>query len=221
MGGAMYKALVLVIALLWESVAFADQVLSEREAQQLVEELTKSNCGILIPIKEFDFITIEAMEGSSMYLPMQDVLALKDAGVIKMINLPTMLGKVHFRTELSDSVDKSQLVKAVDAPNSPLCIKMSVGGVANKIVKIDNLKGGVTKWDGAVVYVSTSFQATDLYAKYLTARKLSDRIGAFKRRILYRHDPFRQPSWIFRAADIGPIQGEFTASRVPAALQQD
>jgi hypothetical protein len=147
------------------------------------------------------------------------LVALKEAGAINIIDLPGMLGFVHFRVEVAKDVDESQLTAS---GASTRCVKSIVTRPTITVLKVDMVKGGRTQWDGAIVYYTvTNTQFTELFRKYVIASKRDWVLGGTRVRELWKYDIFNKTWKRNPVTDGGPLNGEFMTSRVPEALERD
>jgi hypothetical protein len=218
-----------VLSCLIVSSAFAQPILSEKEALQKVESFFGGggNCGTTIWIWTFKFTTPEAMEGGAYYDIGQDIRMFKELSLINIVDVPVLIGHLHFRTELHPDVDKSKILE----PPPSTCLRFTSEGEkiiqTVKIVRVESVKGGVTKWDGAIVYATLSVtNLNDLYVRYVQARK-KPYAAVRKTRILFRYDPFKQ-AWDLNLRprpplpwDVAPINAEFTTQNAPQRLMED
>ncbi len=174
-------------------------------------------CGPQIPIKEYNFPVQAAAEGGYMYDQVRQLIAMKELEIIDWIDLESMLGMAHFRTELSAKVDRTQIVHVNPGY---VCIKSVLSASSFEILKIDGVKGGTTiNWDGAVVYATARHHFTPLMMKYREMLNEPDLSNA-RYRFLFRYDFFEQ-SWSSIAFDWSPLRSDFTSQMVPEALRQD
>jgi hypothetical protein len=125
----------------------------------------------------------------------------------------------HFRIEILPDMDASKV--SASAPGLPFrCILAHIERPTSKLIKIDSVKGGRTKWDGAIAYATITSRRTELFLQYLRARSLS-LDETVKARYLFRYDLFNQ-SWSMVATDIAPLNSpNFNSSNVPTTLTQD
>jgi hypothetical protein len=192
-----------------------DPVLTDQKAKELVQQLLRTPaCAVAIPMGEHSFMNFEAQSGGGKHEFAQSVLALKEAGVIKIIDLPGFIGTVHFRVELDDAADVSQILE----DSGRTCIKSNAAPPILDIVKVTNLKAKA-KWDSALVLATQKSHMSELYRKYLSFRRMSVSTDRHFR-YLFRYDSAKL-DWIFKAVDIRTADGDFTSSRVLDALKQD
>jgi hypothetical protein len=122
----------------------------------------------------------------------------------------------HFRIEVRKDLNGAEIIQVA---NTGTCIEKYAGPITIKIVGITNLKGGLTKWDGAIILTKITGQLGELYKKYRTERKESAS-GDLRVRSLARYDPFAE-SWKLIDHDEAPLVDNFTTNNVPAATQSD
>ena len=218
----MRRLLLAAIILTWTGVLHAaEPTLTVREAQNKMDaDITVPGCGVMIPVGEFKFTEIDTYAGGTQHELAQRVAALKEAGAIDIINLPGMIGFLHFRTEVAKNVDASQITGFRNS--SAKCVAYHVTRPTLTVVKVDIVKGGSAHWDGAIIYSTvTNKQVTDLYRKYATASKMEWRTGDTRVRALWKYDLFKNSWDPAPAVDVGPLNGSFTTNMVPEALQRD
>lgn len=217
----MWRLLTLLVGLTMGWQANAQSVsLSESEAQAKIDELAKNYtiCGVVMPLGEFSFMTVEVAEGMSRREQWLTISALKDAGAINIVDLPTMLGSVHFRVEVRSDIDPSKLTQI----GRSKCLVSNTAAGTGKVVKIDLVKGGTTRWDGAVIYYTvTNRNLSDLYVSYLAARKEAWKAGDLRIRALWRYDPFKGGWNRTQYVDSGPLNGAFMSQKVTDGLRSD
>lgn len=192
------------------------QSLSESDAYNLLSYMRVSGgCGIVIPLGEYNFPVPEAADGGDKHEFAQRALALDKVGVLNWIDLPGILGMAHFRLTLKDTVDRAQIVEI----GSLECIRLDVGTPEFRILSITNIKGGQTRWDGAIILATHRTTLTNLFIRYLQVRNqpvLSER----RIRFLIKYDPFTK-AWKRVTSDMGPLTGDFQTQNVPQALNRD
>jgi hypothetical protein len=206
-------------SLLLATQALGQPVVSQSEFQRRYDSIPKSTggCGVAIPLGEHNYTTPEGMQGGAKFELGRVVVALKDIGVIQLINMPTTIGFIRFRVALAADVDRSQVIEMA----SNTCIAQTTGPAELTVVKADAVKGGNTKWDGAIVYFTiTKRQLTDLYVKYMTARKREDMLGDLRARALWKYDVFKKDWIMTMSADVGPLNGQFSTDKVISGLAQ-
>lgn len=156
---------------------------------------------------------------------MSTIIALHDAGIIKWINPPSMVGMARFRVEIRDDIDQSQLTDYKYRASPSKCLKSSVMPDVWKVVKVESVKGRITNWIGAIVYATKTTTPTELWKKFLatTRRSFTSRR---RYRILFEFDFFRE-TWVpatksgRRILDWGPLDGAFSTSNVVEALRDN
>src|SRR5271156_4496728 len=84
--------------------------LSAQQAYNLITPWFESVCDIIIPIGEQNLMLLQVADGGENYEFALNALALKEIGVIKWIDLPSMLGMAHFRLELADTAYGTQII---------------------------------------------------------------------------------------------------------------
>src|SRR4051812_47475507 len=86
--------------------------LSVSEAQAKLDELRKAgpSCGVVIPLGEYNFVALEVGEGMPRHEQWLAISALKDVGVVNIVDLPTMIGSVHFRVEVRPDLDPANVM---------------------------------------------------------------------------------------------------------------
>jgi hypothetical protein len=211
--------------------ANAENVMSMAEAQAKLEHIWgKPVCGARVPLGEYKFATPEAAQGGQYHAIVLDIDAFKKAGVVKTVDLPGMLGMAHFRVELSDTVNPADIVNPVPTIPTFKCVKFTNDETQMvKVIKVQPVKGGRTKWDGALIYGTLSVSSfTDLY------RRVTQFLGfstnpVRKFRALFRYDPFKN-DWSYAtygnprrfANDVAPIDSSnFPTNNVGNALYSD
>lgn len=212
-----YCALLLLV-FLSPHQAVADPTITEREATLLILRTVIGNCGVRVPVGEYNFPVPSAAPGGEQHALVQTLIALKEINVVNWIDLQSMIGMAHFKIELRSDIDLSAF-SAADA-NGARCILAHKERPTLKLIKTEIIKGGTTKWDGAIVYTTITSPRTDLFIKYWLARKwrLNE---TSKGRYLLRHDLFTQ-KWVLVAHDIALIDDpDFNSSNVPQALARD
>jgi hypothetical protein len=214
----MLRALLSSIVLFWAQMsAFAaDPTLTEREAQDTLQRVTIGRC-VTFVVGEYNFVAVEAMQGGGKYETVQTLIALKEIGIVSWTDLPGILGWAHFNIELRSDIDHSQIVEIQSRIE---CLYSSLEAGVIKVIKVENVKGGATRWDGAIVYATITIRPTELYVRYLQARQ-QPVTAISKSRYLYRYDPFKQ-TWNLKYRDsVGIDQTNFTTSNVPDGLRED
>jgi hypothetical protein len=197
----------------------ADPALTERDAQQMMEKQLSeaSNCGVRIPIGEYNFTLLEAAEGGGKHDLVASLITLKKIGVVDRIELQSVRDMAHFRIELRKDLDKTQIIEVA---NTGTCIEKYVGPITVKVIGVTNVKGGLTRWDGSIIYTKLTAQLSELYKKYRIERKESA-FGDLRVRSLARYDLFTE-SWKLIDHDEAPLSNMFfTTNNVPVALQRD
>jgi|ERR1700722_1750948 hypothetical protein len=218
-----WSALILVLGFLFAPFSLSAQqvTFSESDAQNNLNAMAAgaNGCWVYFRLGEYKFIITEAAQGGSMYEQAQNLLALKGIGVINWIDLESMLGWAHFKIELRPDVDQAEVMSL--QINNMACLKVSTSPEVYKILKVENVKGGHTNWDGAVVYATVqTTPTTPLYDKFVAARNIPS-MASRKVRYLFKYDIFKK-DWSFRAADVAPLNAaDFNTQRVPMQLQQD
>jgi hypothetical protein len=218
-----WSALILVLGFLFAPSSLSAQqvTFSESDAQNNLNAMAAgaNGCWVYFRLGEYKFIITEAAQGGSMYEQAQNLLALKGIGVINWIDLESMLGWAHFKIELRPDVDQAEVMSL--QINNMACLKVSTSPEVYKILKVENVKGGHTNWDGAVVYATVqTTPTTPLYDKFVAARNIPS-MASRKVRYLFKYDIFKK-DWSFRAADVAPLNAaDFNTQRVPMQLQQD
>lgn len=179
-------------------------------------------CGQLIPLGEFSFTSPEASVGGPRHELVETILALKKAGVVNVIDLPAMLGFLHFRVEINPSADMKQIGGA--GPSH--CLMYNSEPAVVHILSITSVQGGTTHWDGVIALATLVVRKTPLFMEYQKDRnfplykKDSPDYDSERVRMLFRFDPFTN-KWKVVAVDTGPLDGDFFSRDVPNALRSD
>jgi len=198
----------------------AEPRLDEKTAQTMVERFFGNNCGVVLPKGEYNFPITDAAQGGSKYDFTQNLIALKKIDAIKWIDMQSMLGFAHFRVEPNDNLDSNELIAL---GSSLKCIKFSSEPQTTKVIKVEPVIGGVTRWTGAIVYAVLTANFTPLYQRYVQEKKINA-TPVRRARIVFRFDPFKEEWRILikpgqAAWDIGPINGDFNSQNVPQVLR--
>jgi hypothetical protein len=199
-----------------ETVASEGQPLTVQRAYDLLTPLfEKEVCGAVVPVGELNFPVTAAAEGGDRHSFALNAIALKEIGVIKWIDMPSMLGMAHFRLELNDQVDSTQLIDF----RGGKCIKFNIGPQKLTVLSVSDVKGGRTNWDGVIVLATSKAILSELYKRYqATTKGLTS--SEERHRFLFRYDPFTK-QWRNKTDDRGPLNGEFYSQNVPTALKED
>ena len=197
---------------------------SEQQARLAVSrQFSTKSCGISIWLGDDPLSPSEIMmKGAKReFIQMiekhkRELNALVDIGIVKTTNLPNLPGFPALRIELRDDVDQEEFQSY--SPTHT-CLKKYIPNPQVDVIKIEYVKGSITKSDVMVVNAVIKGEYAGLYAKYLHSMKFPIE-NVQKARLLYRHDIF-QKRWNFAAMDIGPIDGAFTGTEVPKELPKD
>lgn len=207
-----------------EAVAQASD--AQLEALKLAEERGLSvpfpgQCAIDLKPKEYQQDQISFSQGTA-----KEIIALKKIGAIRIIDLPALIGFVHFKTEVVADQPGIELINA-NSQWETHCIKRAVsddmigrGAATGKVIQAQRVKGGRTNWDGIIIYETQTFTINPLYAQYLELMKLPPE-GKERIQVLFKYDPFRN-AWMKYMWDVGPLDWpNFPTQNVANALRQD
>jgi hypothetical protein len=216
------RALLLSILCIPNGVLAQQATMSQAEAQNNLDAMFvgANGCWVTFRLGEYNFIITDAAQGGSMYQQAQNLLALKEIGVVNWIDLQSAIGWAHFKIELRSEVDTTQAAPLRLPPNFA-CLKISATPENAKLVKVESVKGGATNWDGAIVYATVeTTTTTPLYEKYIAARHVPS-MASRKARYLFKYDIFKK-DWSFRATDVAPLNApDFNTQNIPNSLHQD